>query len=265
MKIAGVEISNADKVIFPTLGITKEEMATYYEKVADKMLPYMKDRPLILQRFPDGIDEDGFYQKSASEYFPDFIKRIKVKTEKGHNTQFYVNSIKPLIYLVNQGTVTFHIWLSKRDRLKRPDKVVFDLDPSGNSFNEVKEAALLIRGYLHKKDIEPFLMTSGKSGLHVWYEKRRTKEFDKVKEEVKIYSVELEKKHSDVFTTAIRKDQRNGKIFIDYLRNEYAQTSVCPYSLRATPEAGIAHPIKWEELSSIKSADQFTIKDYLKS
>src|SRR5690554_2022938 len=129
MKIAGIAISNPDKIIFPDAHITKLQMVQYYHKTAKKMLPFLKDRPLTLHRFPDGIGESGFYQKNAAEYFPDFIKTVKVETEDGENTQVICNSKKSLIYLTNQGTVSYHIWLSKKDNLHKPDKVVLDLDP----------------------------------------------------------------------------------------------------------------------------------------
>src|SRR5690554_1205552 len=259
MKIAEIEISNPDKIIFPNKGITKLEMVKYYEKEADKMLPFLKDRPLTLHRFPDGIDSDGFYQKNASDYFPDFIKRIQVKTEEGENTQVLCDSKKSLVYLANQGTVSFHIWLSKKDKMDKPDKVVFDLDPAENSFDTVKKAAQLTGDFLKNKGKKTRLMTTGQSGFHVWYTQRRTKTFDERRRELKDWAEELEATHPDLFTTAVRINKREGKVFIDYLRNAYGQTSVCPYSLRPNQSAGIAMPIEWKDLKNIKSADQFSL------
>lgn len=259
MKIAGIEISNPGKLIFPDAGITKLEMVQYYEKVAKRMLPFLKDRPLTLHRFPDGIDADGFYQKNGSDYFPDFIKTVKVKTEAGENTQILCNSKKSLIYLVNQGTVEFHIWLSKKDKLQKPDKVVFDLDPPENSFEKVKEAAKITGDFLREKGKDPDLMTTGKKGFHVWYAIRRTKTFDELRPALREWAEELKTQNPDLFTTSVRKDKRKGKVFIDYLRNAYGQTSVCPYSLRPNEVAGVAMPLAWKDLKNIKSADQITI------
>lgn len=261
MKIEGIEISHPDKLIYPEANLTKLDMVQYYEKIADKMLPYLKDRPLTLHRFPDGIQSDGFYQKKAADYYPKFIKTIEVKTEEGHNTQILCNSKKTLVYLANQGTVSFHIWLSKKDELNKPDKVVFDLDPSTHSFKTVKEAAETTGEFLRKKGKDPQLMTTGQHGLHIWYHMRRTKTFDEVHQELKHMAEELEAQHTELFTTAIRKNQRQGKIFIDYLRNAYAQTSVCPYSLRPNKTAGVAMPLEWKDLKKVKSADQYTIKN----
>lgn len=260
MKISGIDISHPEKIIFPKLGITKLDMINYYEKAADKMLPYLKDRPLTLHRFPSGIDSSGFYQKNVSDHFPDFIKTVEIKTEEGTNTQVICNSKKTLLYLANQGTVSFHIWLSKKDKLYKPDKVVFDLDPSENSFDIVKKAAKITGDFLRKKNKDPQLMTSGKHGFHVWYSQIRTKTFDELKPQLKELAQELESENPDMFTTEIRKNKRENKIFIDYLRNSYAQTSVCPYSLRANEFAGIATPISWNELDKLKSAHDFNFE-----
>lgn len=262
MKIDGIEITHPDKVIFPKAKITKIEMIQYYSEVADKMLPYLKNRILTLYRFPDGIDSKGFYQKKASDYYPDFIKRVQVTTEEGENTQIVCNSKKTLIYLANQGTVGFHPWLSKIDKINKPDKVVFDLDPAENSFEMVKEATEITGDFLRKKNIKPSLMTTGQHGFHVWYKIRRTKTFDEIKPELKEMAQELEMLHPELFTTSLRINQRDGKVFVDYLRNAYGQTSVCPYSLRPNPSAGSAMPISWEELPKLKSADQFNLKNH---
>jgi len=258
MEIAGVKISHADKIIFPEEGITKGEMVEYYRKISPYMLPYLKNRPLTLYRFPDGIHEEGFRQKNAMEYFPDFIPRVEIPTESGTKTQFYCDSLQSLIYFVNLGTVSFHTWLARQDRLEYPDKVVFDLDPpEDGDFDKVKEAAQLIEKTLRKKGKKPQLMTTGKSGLHIWYPAQRVKTFDERGEDIKNMARELEDMFPELLTTATRKDQREEKIFLDYLRNNYGQTSVCPYSLRATSSAGVATPIEWAELASIENAAHY--------
>lgn len=261
MKIEEIEISNPDKIIFPKKEITKLEMIRYYEKVADKMLPFLKDRPLTLQRFPDGIDTDGFYQKKAADYFPAFIETVFIETEEGTNTQVVCNTKKALIYLANQGTITFHIWLAKKDEMHKPDKVVFDLDPPKDSFEKVKVATEKVGVFLRKEGKEPNLMSTGKSGFHIWYPERRDKSFDDRREEVKALAYKMEKEHPDILTTATRKNKREDKVFVDYLRNAYGQTSVCPYSLRPIESCGVATPLKWDELSKIEKPDQYTISN----
>ncbi len=259
MELAGIEISHPDKTIFPGKGITKGQMLEYYDRIADRMLPYLKDRPLTLQRYPEGINKDGFYQKNAADYFPDFIERIKVSTNEGENVQLICNSKKALIYLANQGTLCFHIWLSRKDKLHKPDKVIFDLDPPEGAFAEVKECARKIKSYLLEQGEDPQLMTSGKSGLHVYYQKRRSSEFDRVREKARQQAQELAQAYPDLMTTETRIAKRQGRIFIDYLRNAYAQTAVCPYSLRPNPTAGVATPLKWDELVRVKSGDHYHI------
>lgn len=258
MEIESVEITHPDKIIFPDKKISKGNVATYYERVAHLILPFLRDRPLTLHRFPGGIGQSGFYQKNASDYFPDFIKRVEVETEEGTNTQILCNNKKSLLYLVNQNTLAFHIWLSKKDKLRQPDKVVFDMDPPENSFEKVREAARLFRNFLEKKQKKPQLMTTGQSGFHVYYKIRRGKDFDQLKQEVRDMAEEMAASHPDLLTTHVRKDQRKGKIFVDYLRNSYAQTAVCPYSLRPNQSAGIAAPISWKELDSIEAADSIS-------
>lgn len=261
MKISGVEITHTEKIIFPDAKISKLEMVQYYQKISKRMLPYLKDRPLTLHRFPDGIDEAGFYQKNAADYFPDFIKTVKVETKEGENMQILCNSEKALLYLANQGTVAFHIWLSKKDNLYKPDKVVFDLDPPKDSFEKVKEAAKITGDFLRDKGLEPMLMTTGQSGFHIWYKIQRRNTYDELRPKLKEMALILEEQNPELFTTAVRRNKRDGKIFIDYLRNAYAQTSVCPYSLRANRNAGIAMPIDWADLKNIKSADQYNLRN----
>lgn len=264
MEVAGIEISNPDKLIFPEQNISKGEVVKYYERIANKMLPHLKNRPLTLKRYPNGIKEKGFYQKSVSDYFPDFIERVEVETEEGKNLQIICNSKKALVYLAQQGTVVFHTWLSCKQAVKKPDKVVFDLDPSEDDFRKVKKAARLVKRFLEEKGLNPCLMTSGKKGLHVYYPKNSNETFDELKPTLKQWSEEMESHNPDIFTTAIRKSKREGKIFIDYLRNAYAQTSVCPYSLRATKNMGVATPISWDELNRIQSGHHYNYRNIFK-
>lgn len=262
MEIAGIEITHPDKIIFPQAKLTKEDVARFYDKISDFLLPHLKDRPLTLHRFPEGIGSEGFYQKNIPDYFPDFIPRIEVSTQTGMNIQTYCNSKKELLYLVNQNTISFHPWLSKKDHPEKPDKVVFDLDPSENDFEEVKKAAKIIRQFLlQEKEIDPKLMTTGKNGLHVWWSITPDRTFDEQREDIKEMALTLEKNHPEIFTTELKKSKRGKKIFIDYLRNAYAQTSVAPFSLRAHESAGVATPLEWDELNRLPSASHFNFQN----
>lgn len=259
MKIHGVDITNPDKILFPESNSSKLDVINYYKNFSGQIMPFLKGRPLTLRRFPDGVNHQGFFQKNASDYFPDFIKTVEVQTDDGKNVSVVCNNLKTLLYLANQGTIEFHTWLSRIDKLNKPDKVVFDLDPASGSFNSLKNAAVVIREFLDKKGIRCKLTTSGKNGLHLWYTKRRTQTFDQSREEVKHLAEELIGLYPDLLTIEMRKDDRDGKIFIDYPRNSYGQTTICPYSLRATLNGSIATPISWEELSSIKSSQEFNL------
>ena len=262
MEISGVKISHPDKVIFAELGITKGEMVVYYEKISEYILPHIKNRPLTLHRFPDGINEDSFHQKNVFDYFPEYIPRVEISTENGEKIQFYCDSVQALIYFANQGSVSFHTWLARQDRLNEPDKIVYDLDPTDKAdFSKVKEAASIIESFLRKKGKKPQLMTTGKSGLHVWHPAQRVKTFKERYGDIKSMANELAEMHPDLLTTAHRIEDRGDRIFVDYLRNAYGQTSICPYSLRANSSAGVATPIDWAELPNIQSSDHYNYKN----
>ena len=262
MEVAGIKISHPGKIIFPELEITKGEMVMYYEKVSALMLPHLKNRPLTLVRYPNGIQDKGFYQKNAFEYFPDFIPRVQIGTESGEKTQFYCNSLQSLIYFANLDTVSFHTWLARKDSIDKPDKVIFDLDPPDDGdFEKVKDAAYLIEKLLRKKGKKPQVLTTGRSGLHIWYPAQRVKTFDERRDGIKTIAMQLEELYPEILTTEIRKEHRESRIYIDCLRNAYGQTSVCPFSLRANSSAGVATPISWPELNSIKSSDHYNFKN----
>lgn len=269
MKIGSheVDIKNRDKVFFPKDKITKGDLIDYYEKISDTILPYLKDRPLSLNRFPDGINKDGFYQKKVSDYFPDWIDTAEVeKKEGGKNTQVVCNSKATLIYLVNQGTVSFHPWLCTTADLDKPDKLVFDLDPPKGNFELVIEGARALHSLLDEKlGLNTFLMTTGSKGMHVVCPIKPEIKFEEVRNFAKETAYYLADQHSDSFTVETRKDQREGHLFIDYLRNAYAQTSIPPYSVRAIEGAPVAAPLEWEEVSKQGLDSQsYTIRNIFK-
>lgn len=269
MKIGSheVEIKNRDKVFFPEDNITKGDLIDYYEKIADSFLPYLKNRPLSLNRFPDGITEEGFYQKQASDYFPNWIDTVEIeKKEGGSNTQVVCNRKATLIYLVNQGTVSFHPWLCTTADLHKPDKLVFDLDPLQGNFEIVVKGAKALRSLLDEElGLNSFLMTTGSKGLHVVCPIKPEKKFEDVRGFAKKAANFLADNDSDTFTVETRKDQRKGRLFIDYLRNAYAQTSIPPYSVRAREGAPVATPLGWDELHKDGLHSQsYTIKNIFK-
>lgn len=262
--IKGVEISSPDKVLFPDPGITKRELAEYYAEMADRMLPFLKDRALTMQRFPDGIGEDGFYQKEAGDYFPDFVQTVRIanRSESGETNYPVCRNVKSLVYLAQIACITPHAWLSRRDQPDIPDRIIFDLDPpSGEDFDLVVDAARILRPILENAGLTPFIMTTGSKGLHVVTPIRRELDFDAVREKAKQFTKEAAEEAPDRLTTEIRKNKRKGRLFLDIARNAYGQTGVAPYAVRARPQAPVATPLAWEELDDRElRADRYTLR-----
>jgi bifunctional non-homologous end joining protein LigD len=202
----------------------------------------------MMQRFPDGIEKDGFYQKSTPDYFPDWIETVRVQKEGGTVEHVLCDNKATLIYLANQGTLVFHTWLSLAEALHKPDKMVIDLDPPGSDFGIVKEGAEKVKSLLDEVGIHVFLMTTGSSGLHIHIPLDASADFDASRKAGKVLSDALCEAHPDLFTDKIRKDKREGKLFVDIQRNAYAQTSIAPFSLRPFAEAPVATPLSWDEL-----------------
>lgn len=255
-----VDIKNRDKVYFPRKKLTKGDIIDYYDKIADYLLPFLKDRPLTLSRFPDGINEDGFYQKEVPDYFPDWIKVARVsKKEGGSITQVICNNKATLIYLVNQGTLSFHPWSSTTRDLNKPNKLLFDLDPPQGNFDLVLKGAKFLKSLLEDQlGLTSFVMTTGSEGLHVLCPLRAEKGFDEVRSFASDVAEYMAQEQPDAFTKATRKEKREGRLFVDYLRNAYGQTSIPPYSLRALEGAPVATPLDWGELDR----DRLTSQSY---
>ena len=259
-----VKLSSLDKVYYPDEGITKGDVVDYYHRVAPTMLPHLRDRPLSMQRFPDGIAAPGFYQKEAPDYFPDWIRRVPVLVEEEGQEQPQVvcDDAATLVYLANQGCITTHLWLSRAGNLRNPDKLIFDLDPPGGNFQVVREAALALRELLTELDLPAFLMTTGSKGLHVALPLDGRATFDDTRDLARDIAGLLAAREPKRYTLELRKDAREGRLFLDYLRNAYAATSVAPYALRARPGAPVATPLDWDELDDARlHAGIYTIKN----
>ena len=247
------EITHPDKVLFPGDGITKGDLATYYEHVAEWMLPHVRDRPVSMQRFPDGIEGKGFFHKDVPDYFPGWIKRVEVPKSNGTVTHLLIRSADTLVYLVGQNTVTPHVWLSRADRLWQPDRLVIDLDPPpGDDFTAVRRAARMTGELMRELGLSPFAQVTGSKGIHVWTPLRRRSGQEEVREFARDLARVLAQRHPDELTVEWRKEKRDGRILVDTARNTYAQTAVPPYAARPRPGAPVATPIEWDELSDSK-------------
>ncbi len=266
-ELAGVEISNPDKILFPKSGITKLHLAQYYVEVAEYMLPHLHNRPISMQRFPNGIAKPGFYQKERSEHFPKFVKpvRVKLKTE-GSKTYVLVHNEQTLAFLANQGNIPIHIWLSQKGNINKPNKIIWDLDPTDADFEKVREGAFLLRDFFKEcAGIEPFIKTTGSRGLHIVIPIKAENSFTKVRNTAKKLADALAKKHPELFTTEMLKKERGKNVFVDYLRNGFAQTAVAPYSVRPKEGAPVAMPIHWEQLENNEfNSQSYTIKNAIK-
>jgi bifunctional non-homologous end joining protein LigD len=258
-----VKLSNPDKVLFPADGITKADLAAYYESVAEVMLVHVRDRPLNLWRWNAGIDKQRVVQQDIPKGAPDWVARVETPRRKGGtNTHVLAQDADTLRWLANQNCITPHIWTARRDKLDRPDRLVFDLDPEeGSDFALVRQAALAVGERLREVGLEPFAMTSGSKGIHVVAPLRRTRETVWVRERAGELGAEVAERHSDTLTTAWRKEKRGGKILVDTARNTYGQTVVAPYAVRALPGAPVATPLEWSELEdSSLSAQAWTLR-----
>lgn len=268
IKVGGrnVEITHPDKVIFPKPLILKDEFIEYYRKIAPYMIPYTKNRPLSMQRFTLGINHEGFYQKDAGDYFPAWIKIVPIKKqEDGVVRQVLVNDAATLVYLANQLCIVFHIWLSKVNSLHTPDHIIFDLDPSGKDFNQIRYAALKLKKVLEELGLVPFVMTTGSRGLHVVIPIKPEYDFDTVRSFAHDIAQFLVSENPELLTLEVRKAKRKGKIFVDTLRNAFAQTGVAPYSVRARLGAPVATPLEWKEVTQRSlRPDKYTIRNIFK-
>jgi bifunctional non-homologous end joining protein LigD len=261
-----VEITHPDKVLFPSDGITKGDLADYYERVSDWMLPHVRERPISMQRFPDGIEGKGFFHKDIPDYFPKWLRRVEVPKSGGTVTHVYACDAAALVYLVGQNTITPHVWLTRADRLWQPDRMVIDLDPPpGSDFNAVRRAARRTGELLDELDFTPFAQVTGSKGIHVWTPLRRRCGSDEVRAFARDVGRVLAARYPGELTTEFRKEKRDGRILVDTARNTYAQTAVPPYAVRPRPGAPVATPIEWDELSDSKlRPDRWNVTNVLR-
>lgn len=255
-----VEITKPDKALFPS-GETKADLARYYEAVGEVMLPHVAGRPLNLQRFPDGIEAHEVFQQRIPDYFPDWVDRVAVPTEHGSATHAVASNVATLVYLANQACITPHAWLSRADRLERPDRLTVDLDPSGGKPADVRAAARELGALLRDLGLTPFALATGSKGYHVVVPLQRRQGFDAVRAFARDVGRVLVARHPQRFTLEQRKAKRAQRILVDVLRNAYGHTAVAPYALRARRGAPVATPLAWDELDESRTVpDRWTLR-----
>ena len=247
-----IEVSHAERVVFPDIGLTKGDVVDYYVRIAPFLLPHLRRRPLTLQRFPQGLAGPGFWSKERPKHYPEWVGAAEVpvreKRRAGQLTMTVVDDVAALAYVVNQGLLTPHVWLSTADDPEHPDRLVFDLDPGEVPFRVVQDTALLLRERFEALGLVPFVKTTGSSGLHVEVPLDRSATTDEAREFADALAVDLAAAHPDVLTTAFRKADRGSRLYLDVARNGHAQTEVAAYGLRALPGAPLAAPLEWDEV-----------------
>jgi bifunctional non-homologous end joining protein LigD len=245
-----IKVSKLDKELFPEDHFRKGDMLDHYRAVAHVMLPHLAGRPLTLRRFPDGIANAGFFQKHASDYFPDWIRVEDLEADEGPVGYVVCDDEATLLYLANQATIEFHIWPSTVDKPKHPDRLVVDIDPpAGVEVATLRDLARRSRKLYTELGLTPYVQATGGRGFHVVAPLDRSADFRFVRDLAGDIADRLAAADPDLLTTAQRKQKRGDRIFLDVNRNGYGQTFVAPYSLRARPGAPVTTPLDWSELS----------------
>ena len=257
--------THTDRMMFPEVGVTKGDLLDYYSKIAPKLLPHLRDRPMTLERVPEGVGDEKsphFWQKNTPSYYPRSIPRIELKTEEGKPVQYVlVNDVDALLYLVNQGTITFHPFLSRVGSLDTPDYVLFDVDPHQSTFANAVKVAKELHDVLERRKVESYVKTTGKSGLHVltpW--KRASGGYDEARAWAAKVAEEVVRELPEVATVERSIAKRGRKVYLDVMQNARGHHAVPPYVVRATPTGTVSMPVEWGKLNGRLDPGKFTIK-----
>lgn len=260
------EASNDNKILFPKSKITKGDLIDYYYSIAPLLLKYSKNHLISMIRYPEGILGEGFYQKDAPDYFPDWITTKTIETKEHKKVRYVVlDKVATVVYLASQACITPHIWLSKLNSLHKPDRMIFDLDPSDNDFKKVQFAADKIKKLLDELQITSFVTTTGSRGMHIVVPLQPKYSFEDVRDCAQKIAQFLSNAYPKKLTTELRIEKRDNKVFLDYLRNAYSATAVAAYAVRPKEHAPVATPISWQEAfdKRLKST-KYTIKNIFK-
>jgi bifunctional non-homologous end joining protein LigD len=249
-------ISHSDKVLFPEDGITKGELAAYYEAIAPIMVPHIRGRPVTMDRFPSGIGKAGFLQKDVSKGFPEWLERVEVPKKGGTVHHPLVTDTRSLLWLANQNCITPHIWSSRVPRLYQPDVCVFDLDPSEDDLDVLRAASLAVRDLMAELGLPSWVKTSGSKGFHIVVPLDGTSDFDEVASFANAVGAILVKRDPRHLTQEFSKADRGGRIYVDTGRNGYSATFAAVYAVRARPGAPVSAPCTWEEVEGGQIAPQ---------
>lgn len=262
MTIDGVRISNPGKIWWPDDGITKGDIARYYAGIAPLLLPWIDERPLTAERCPDGMRGNCFYQKDFRDELPASVPRLPIPTQDGEKTVNYVagGSRATLLRLVNLGCIAIHTMNCQRGHLDQPDWLAFDLDPESGEFADAARAGLLLRLVLEEMNIVSFPKTTGGRGLHVLIPLRRGPDQDSVRAFAQQIARRLIDRAPELVTLEMSRGKREGRVFIDTLRNAFGSTIVAPHSVRHRPHAPVSTPLDWDEVTPDLKPERFTVR-----
>ena len=254
-------ITHPEKVLFPGDGITKGDLASYYEAVADVMVPHVKGRPVTLERFNAGIKGPRIYQKNVEKGFPDWLKRVQVKKKDGVVNHVLIEDTRSLLWVANQNSITPHVWVSRVPKLMKPDICVFDLDPSEDNPKQLRTAALGLRDLLDELGLKSWVKTSGSKGFHIVVPLDGKAGYGAVATFAHAVGELFTRQDPKNLTREFHKKDRGDRIFVDTGRNEYSATFAAIYAVRPRPSAPVSAPVTWDEVESGKvGPTTFTLK-----
>jgi bifunctional non-homologous end joining protein LigD len=260
-EVAGVALSHADRVLYPESGLTKLDLARYYESIEEWVVPHLRGRPLTLVRCPTGIGASCFYMKHSKLWAPPALRRVNIQEKKKVGEYLIADTIAGVVSLVQMDVLEIHTWNSTFDRMEEPDRIVIDLDPGPHvAWREVVEAARVVRQVLQIVRLESFVKTTGGKGLHVVVPLLPERDWSECFDLSRAVAEAIVRLDPSRFTVAVKKAGRERKILIDYFRNNRTNTSVAAYSTRARPGAPVSVPLSWDELSASTEPSRYTVR-----
>ena len=260
--VRSIPFTNLDKVLYPASGFTKGDVIAYYRKVADWMLPFLRDRPLVLTRYPDGIAGKSFYQKNAPEWAPGWVRTFRVYSEGSERDldYFVVDDVESLLYIANSAALLLHVWSSRVETLGNPDWCILDLDPKDAPFEHVVEIARLLKKICDEIELPAFVKTSGSTGLHVLVPLGRKVTYDQSRTLGELLARVVVREKPRIATIERVVEKRGGKVYVDFLQNGHGKLLVAPYSTRPIPGAPVSAPLRWSEVKRGLDMSRFTIE-----
>jgi bifunctional non-homologous end joining protein LigD len=263
-----VKFSHLEKMMFPEAGLTKGDLLSYYARISPKLLPHLKDRPITVERLPDGLakpDAPRFWQKNTPDYYPDWIRRADIPSVDGKHVNYaLVNDLDALLYFVNQGAITFHTFFSRVKSLEDPDFVVFDLDLSEATFADAIKIAQAIRKLLDRQKVKSFPKTSGKRGLHVLAPWKRKGGYPAARAWAMEVAGDAVSELPKIATIERSIAKRGKRVYVDVMQNDLGKHVVPPYVVRVTEPATVSTPLDWKEVTGRLNPEKFTTDAVLK-